>query len=140
MSNLRSLHQSSFSVLLDTRRDAAELMAECRMRGAITTLPVDLAWRQGVVHCCECGTAMKVTPGALRRLQGQAHGAGDTIHPSAGREGTVNLPIRRTGEALRGQRVPKSDLSGVRSPRPRLSPGLGRGSPLHRPRFRAVPR
>lgn len=73
------MHESSFSLLFDTRRDAAELMAECPMCGAITTLPVEVAWRQGVVYCCECGTAMQLTRTGLERLRRQAEGAGEVI-------------------------------------------------------------
>jgi predicted RNA-binding Zn-ribbon protein involved in translation (DUF1610 family) len=69
----------AFSLLFDIRRDVAELMAECPMCGAITMLPIEIAWRQGVVYCCECGAGMSVTRAVLERLQGQADGASATI-------------------------------------------------------------
>lgn len=73
------MHESSFSLLFDARRDAAELMAECPMCGAITTLPVEFAWRQGVVYCSECEAAMQLTRAGLERLLRQAEGAGEVI-------------------------------------------------------------
>jgi hypothetical protein len=73
------IRESSFSLLFDTRRDVAEWMAECPICGAMTMLPIEIAWLQGVVHCCECGVAMSVTLAVLERLQGQAGAASETI-------------------------------------------------------------
>ncbi|HSQ81162.1 MAG TPA: hypothetical protein VLU54_08515 [Casimicrobiaceae bacterium] len=39
------LNEARFSLLLDPRKDAAELMAECALCGAITTRLVKLAWQ-----------------------------------------------------------------------------------------------
>jgi transcription elongation factor Elf1 len=74
-----SKHESSFSVLLDTRREVAELVAECPICGAMTILPVEIAWQQGIVYCSECGTTMNVTRAVLERLRVQAEAASTTI-------------------------------------------------------------
>jgi hypothetical protein len=38
------MHESSFSLLFHTRREVAELMAECPMCGAITVVPIEIGW------------------------------------------------------------------------------------------------
>ena len=35
---------SVFSILLDTAREQVELMAECAVCGAMTMLPIEIAW------------------------------------------------------------------------------------------------
>jgi len=70
---------TSFSLLYDPRRDAAELVAECPACGAMTMLPIEIAWRQGIVYCCECRTTMQMTRTVLERLRAQAEAASTTI-------------------------------------------------------------
>jgi hypothetical protein len=73
------VHDPSFSLLPDTRRDVAELTAGCPMCGSMTMLAIQIAWRQGVVYCCECQTAMHLTPAVLQRLLAQARGASEMM-------------------------------------------------------------
>jgi uncharacterized Zn finger protein len=61
-----------FYLLLDTRRPAAELMAECPSCGAITTGTVEETFRAGSIHCNECGSDMDVTSESLHGLRIQA--------------------------------------------------------------------
>src|SRR6478672_9209620 len=53
--------QGGFSLLVNAGRGVAELMAECRVCGAITMYGLELAWRLHDVTCPECGTPMRLT-------------------------------------------------------------------------------
>jgi transcription elongation factor Elf1 len=77
--NLSRPIEARFSVLLDTRRDCAGLMAECTLCGAITVASLDAAWHVGHVMCSECGVQTKLTMRAMRTLLAQADGAHATI-------------------------------------------------------------
>ena len=72
-----------FSLPLDTRTGAAEVMGECPRCGAITTQVLELAWRARILTCTECLMSM---PGdgetlyALRQQAVQAQGAIDALH------------------------------------------------------------
>jgi hypothetical protein len=74
-----SKREPAFSLILGTTRDAAELMAECQKCGAMTMLPIEVAWQLGVVHCCECATRMSVTRAVFEQLRAQAEGASEAI-------------------------------------------------------------
>jgi transcription elongation factor Elf1 len=63
--------QGGFCLLLDPRRAVAELMAECRRCGAMTTYGLELAWRLPTVTCGECGTSMRLTIDDLQGLKKQ---------------------------------------------------------------------
>jgi hypothetical protein len=53
----------------------AELMAECPACGAITTQPLELAWRARLMTCQECRLALRITEDVLDVLRNQAIGA-----------------------------------------------------------------
>jgi hypothetical protein len=61
----------AFFLLLDTRKTVAELMAECRKCGAMTTYGLELAWRLHSVTCPECATSMRLTADDLKALRDQ---------------------------------------------------------------------
>jgi len=61
--------QGDFSLLVSARRGVAELLAECRKCGAITTHGLELAWRLQTVTCPECATSMHLTEGELTTLR-----------------------------------------------------------------------
>lgn len=63
--------QGGFLLLVDPRRAVAELMAECRKCGAMTTYGLELAWRLPTVTCGECATSMRLTVDDLQGLQKQ---------------------------------------------------------------------
>jgi hypothetical protein len=71
--------ESSFSLLFDEAGEGAAIVAECPMCGAMTMLPIEVAWRLGVVHCSECGTTMTVTRATLEHLKAQAQSAFTTV-------------------------------------------------------------
>jgi hypothetical protein len=69
----------AFQLLIDTRRAFAELMLDCPICGALSTELLELAFRAGMVRCCECGVGQPVTPATLRELAGQANAARERI-------------------------------------------------------------
>ena len=60
-------------------KDAAELMAECSLCGAITEQPLELAWEMRHIACSNCGVVMRIDEGVLTRLREQAVAALSTI-------------------------------------------------------------
>lgn len=64
--------EAQFSLLLDTRRGHAELMAECAICGAITTQTIEIAWALGFVMCSECGIQSPLTSRTLKVFREQA--------------------------------------------------------------------
>ncbi len=70
---------SAFSLLMDTRQAVAELMAECRRCGAMTTQLLELAWRARVIVCGECLAAIPVDESVLQALRCQAVDAATAI-------------------------------------------------------------
>lgn len=60
-----------FFLLVHTRQTVAELMADCRKCGAMTTYGLELAWRLRTVTCPECATSMQLTTNDLKSLRDQ---------------------------------------------------------------------
>lgn len=73
------MKRPAFTLLLDTRQRAAELMGECPKCGAMTTQVLKLAWQARVIACSECQTAMPVDEAVLQVLRRQAADAMTTI-------------------------------------------------------------
>jgi hypothetical protein len=69
------LISGSLFIQIATSQSEAELMAECPMCGAMTTVPLAYAFHLRSVACCECGTKMTVGPEVLFQLKTQAAGA-----------------------------------------------------------------
>jgi hypothetical protein len=70
-----------FFIQFATRQAAAELMAECSMCGAMTSVPLAYAWHARSVVCGGCGTKMALGPGVLVQLKVQATDAAAEIEP-----------------------------------------------------------
>ena len=64
----------AFFIQLATRQADPELIAECPMCGAMTSVPLAYAWHARSVACGECGTKMAVDPEVLVKLKVQAAG------------------------------------------------------------------
>lgn len=65
--------KARFSLVLDPQTDDAELRVECARCGAVTTMPLEAAWRSGFVACRECGVQGALTAEVLRGLRDQAN-------------------------------------------------------------------
>ena len=61
--------QGGFSIVVSAGRGVAELMAECRKCGAVTTYGLELAWRLQLLACPQCSTSMRLTEGDLEALR-----------------------------------------------------------------------
>lgn len=66
------MKEPGFSLLMDTRRAVAELMAECPKCGAITTQVLELASRARMITCGKCLHSMSVDTDVLNALRKQA--------------------------------------------------------------------
>jgi RNase P subunit RPR2 len=61
--------QGGFSLIVNSGRGVAELMAECRKCGARAMYGLELAWRLQTVTCPECGTSMRLAGGDVKALR-----------------------------------------------------------------------
>jgi RNase P subunit RPR2 len=61
--------QGGFSLIVNSGRGVAELMAQCRKCGASAMYGLELAWRLQTVTCPECGTSMRLTGGDVKALR-----------------------------------------------------------------------
>ena len=52
--------QSEFFLVIRPHQAVAELMAECPSCDAMTSFPLELAWRLDAVSCSECNRAMRL--------------------------------------------------------------------------------
>jgi hypothetical protein len=63
------LNEAHFYLLMDSGTDAAKLMAECSLCGAITTQPLELAWFEATIECSNCGIVMTLQQQVLDTLR-----------------------------------------------------------------------
>jgi hypothetical protein len=63
---------ASFSLVMDTRRAVAEVLAECPRCGALSSQVLELAWRAKAIICRECLATMPLDGEILQALRGQA--------------------------------------------------------------------
>ena len=61
-----------FYLLIDSRDAHAELMAECRLCGALATRVLDPVSAEAVVVCSHCGFSMPLAREALETLREKA--------------------------------------------------------------------
>ena len=61
-----------FSLIMDTRRAVAEVLAECPRCAALSSQVLELAWRARAIVCRECLTAIPLDSDALQLLRRQA--------------------------------------------------------------------
>jgi hypothetical protein len=69
------LISGGFYIQIATCQSEAELISECPVYGAMTTVPLAYAWHLRSVACCECGTKMTVGREVMSQLKTQAAGA-----------------------------------------------------------------
>ena len=65
--------KARFSLVLDPQTDDAEVRLECARCGTVTTVPLEAAWRPGIVMCRECGVQGALTAEVLQELRDQAN-------------------------------------------------------------------
>ena len=63
---------AAFSLIMDTRRAVAEVLAECPRCGALSSQVLEPAWRAKAIICRECLATMPLDGEILRALRGQA--------------------------------------------------------------------
>jgi hypothetical protein len=61
--------RSAFFLTVHPHQVVAELMAECRKCGAITSYGLELAWRLGAVSCSECQLSMRLSADDIAALR-----------------------------------------------------------------------
>jgi len=64
--------QPPYQLLLDARRGAAQLVLECPACGAMTFLPLEMAWHAQAGTCTECKLRVPLELSTLRTLRAQA--------------------------------------------------------------------
>lgn len=57
---------------MDSSRDAADIMAECSLCGAMTRQPLALAWLEPSIACSNCEIVMPFDAAVLDKLHHQA--------------------------------------------------------------------
>jgi hypothetical protein len=61
-----------FSLIMDTRRAVAEVLAECPWCAALSSQVLELAWRAKAIVCRECLASMPLDAETLHLLRRQA--------------------------------------------------------------------
>lgn len=64
--------QAPYQLLLDARRGAAQFVLECPACGAMTFLPLEMAWHARAGTCSECKLRVPIDSNVLDSLRAQA--------------------------------------------------------------------